>query len=93
MMIQVNGEGGESIVFDGVTVSKYLHDGKEQAATNLATTYRETRVTPKKAKAGEEQRYDVLIACGTIFSLTVPESETSKLAELVAELERLTAGS
>ncbi len=95
-MIEIKGEGGESLLFDGASVAKFRHDGKEESARNPASTYREVRVTPKKQKRkdrGQEQRYDVLLACSTIFSLTIVESEMPKLDELVAELERLAAAS
>jgi len=93
MMIEIRGEGGESILFDGASVAKFRHDGKEESARNPASTFREARVSPKKTKPGREQRYDVLLACSTIFSLTIPESEKPKLDELVMQLERLAAGS
>ncbi len=95
-MIEIKGEGGESLLFDGASVAKFRHDGKEESARNPASTYREVRVSPKKQKRtqrGQEQRYDVLLACSTIFSLTIVESEKPKLDELVAELERLAAAS
>ena len=93
MTIEIRGEGGESILFDGASVAKFRHDGKEESARNPASTYRETRVKPRKTKKGREQRYDVLLACSTIFSLTIPESERTKVDQLVAELERLSADS
>ena len=95
-MIEIKGEGGESLLFDGASVAKFRHDGKEESARNPASTYREVRVSPKKQRRkqrGQEQRYDVLLACSTIFSLTIVESEKPKLDELVAELERLAAAS
>jgi len=81
MMIEIRGEGGESILFDGASVAKFRHDGKEESARNPASTFREARVSPKKTKPS------------TIFSLTIPESEKPKLDELVMQLERLAAGS
>ena len=94
MTIEVKGEGGESILFDGATVTKFRHGGMESVTTNPATTYREVRIKPKKMKKRDvEQRYDVLLACASIFSLTIPESEKPKLDALVAELEGLAAGS
>ena len=94
MNIEVKGENGESIVFDGSTVAKYRHDGMQEAASNLARTYRETRIKARKRKKKHpEQMYDVLLACSTIFSLTIPESEKPKLDELVSELERVAAES
>jgi len=93
MTIEIRGEGGESILFDGASVAKFRHDGKEESARNPASTFREVRVKAKKTKAGQEQRYDVLLACSSIFSLTIPESEKTKLNELVIHLERLAEGS
>lgn len=93
-MIEIKGEGGESILFDGASVAKFRHNGLEEVARNPASTYREVRVKPKKMKKGDvEQRYDVLLACAAIFSLTVTESEKPKLDELVSQLEGLAAGS
>jgi hypothetical protein len=90
MTIEVKGEGGESILFDGASVAKFRHNGMEEVARNPVSTFREVRIKPKKWKKGDlEQRYDVLLACSTIFSLTVPESEKLKLDDLVRELERL----
>ena len=94
MVIEIKGEGGESILFDGASLAKFRHDGKEESARNPASTFREARVSPKKRKKRDpEQRYDVLLACATIFSLTIPESEKAKVDELVVELEKLAAGS
>jgi len=93
MTIEVRGDGGESILFDGTSVAKFRHDGKEESARNPASTFREARIKAKKTKRGQEQRYDVLLACATIFSLTIVESEKPKLDELVAELQRLSANS
>ncbi len=95
-MIEIKGEGGESLLFDGASVAKFRHDGKEESARNPASTFREVRVSPKKQKKKErdqEQRYDVLLACSTIFSLTILASEKPKLDELVVELERIAARS
>jgi len=93
-MIEIKGEGGESILFDGASVAKFRHNGMEEIARNPLSTFREVRVKPKKRKKRDvEQRYDVLLACSTIFSLTIPESEKPKLDELVIQLERFAAGS
>ncbi|HEU5302156.1 MAG TPA: hypothetical protein VFW06_07950 [Acidimicrobiia bacterium] len=86
-MIEVRGTNGESLQFDGEYVRKFRHDGKEESAVNPVTTYRETRVKAKKAKKHAEARYEVLVACATIFSLTVPESEKPALDQFVAALE------
>ena len=94
MMIEIKGERGESLLFDGASVAMFRHDGKQEVARNPASTFREARIKPKKMKKRDvTQRYDVLVACATIFSLTIPESEKPKVDELVAELERLVAGS
>jgi hypothetical protein len=37
-MIEIKGNGAESIVFDGNFVMKYRHHGKEESAQNPATT-------------------------------------------------------
>jgi hypothetical protein len=87
MTIEIKGEGGESILFDGASVAKFRHNGMEEVARNPASTYREVRVKAKKAKRDQEQRYDVLLACASIFSLTITESEKPKLDELVQLLE------
>lgn len=93
-MIEIKGEQGESILFDGASVAKFRHDGKEEAARNPASTYREVRVKAKKMKKRDTvQRYDVLLACSSIFSLTIAESEKPKLDQLVAELERIASSS
>lgn len=94
MNIEIKGENGESILFDGASVAKFRHNGMEEVTRNPVSTYRETRVKARKRKKKDpEQRYDVLLACSAIFSLTIPESEKPKLDELVAELERLVSGS
>jgi hypothetical protein len=89
MMIEIKGEGGESILFDGASVAKFRHNGMEEVARNPVSTYRETRVKAKKRKKRDaHQRYEVLLACSAILSLTITESEKPKLDALVAELER-----
>ena len=93
-MIEIKGEGGESLLFDGASVAMFRHNGMEEVARNPVSTFREVRIKPKKLKKRDpEQRYDVLLACSTIFSLTIGESEKAKLDELVAQLEGLSAGS
>ena len=92
MVIEIKGEGGESILFDGASVAKFRHDGMEEIARNPASTYRELRVKAKKRKKRDpEQRYEVLLACSTVFSLTIAESQKPRLDELVIELERLSS--
>lgn len=93
MAIEIKGDGGESILFDGASVAKFRHDGKEEVARNPVGTFREVRVKARKAKRGREPQYDVLLACASIFSLTIPESEKPKLDDLVRRLESAVAGS
>jgi hypothetical protein len=90
-MIEIKGNDGESIVFDGTFVMKFRHGGKEESARNPAGTYRQCDVKAKKVKKGREPELQVLLACATIFALTIPETEKPKLDELVAELERIAA--
>ena len=85
--IEVRGHGGESIVYDGATVAKFRHEGKDEAARNPVSTYREVRVTARKRKGDAEQEYDVLLAMSSIMSLRITESERPRLDELVAALE------
>jgi hypothetical protein len=91
-MIEVKGRNGESIVYDGTYVSKLRHDGKDEAAKNLADTYRQCDVKAKKRKGDHEQEYEVLLAMASFMSLTVAESQKPNLDALVAELERNTTG-
>ncbi len=94
MNVEVKGEGGDSIVFDGASVAKFRHNGMEEVGRNPVSTFREVRVKPKKRKKRDvEQRYEVLLACSTIFSLTILESEKPHLDELIIQLERLASGS
>ena len=88
-MIEVKGRNGESIVYDGTYVSKFRHDGKDEAAKNPATTFRQCDVKAKKRKGDREQEYDVLLAMASFMSLTIGESEKPNIDALVAELGRL----
>ena len=93
-MIETKGEGGESILFDDASVAEFCHDGMQEVARNPVSTFREGRVKPKKMKKRDvEQRYDVLLACSTVFSLMIAEWEKPKLDELVAHLEGLATSS
>jgi hypothetical protein len=87
-MIEVQGENGESLVYDGATVAKFRHGGNEEVARNPASTYRQCDVKVKKRKKKHpEQLYDVLLACSSFMSLTVTETNRPKLDELIAVLE------
>jgi hypothetical protein len=49
-VLEVQGENGESLVYDGATVAKFRHFGKEEAARNPVSTYRQCDVKPRKRK-------------------------------------------
>lgn len=86
-MIEVQGLNGESLVFDGATLAKFRHHGKDEAARNPVSTYREVQVKHKAGKRGTEGRYDVLVAMSSFMSLSLPESAKPAFDELVAALE------
>lgn len=86
-VIEVQGLNGESLLFDGATVTKFRHHGKDEAARNPVSTYREVQVKHKPGKRGKEGKYDVLLAMSSFMALSVPESAKSTLDELVAALE------
>ncbi|GAA3194899.1 hypothetical protein [Actinocorallia longicatena] len=86
-MIEVRGLNGESLVFDGATVTKFRHNGSDQAARNPISTFRELQVKHKPGKRGKEGRYDVLLAMSSFMSLSVPESGLASLEELRTALE------
>lgn len=86
-MIEVRGLNGESLLYDGATVAKFRHDGKDEAARNPVSTYRQVQVKHKEGKRGKEGRYEVLLAMSSFMSLSIPEAEKARLDELVAALE------
>ena len=86
-MIEVQGLNGESLLFDGATVTKFRHFGKDEAARNPVSTYREVQVKHKAGKRGKEGTYEVLLAMSSFMSLSVPESAKATLDELVSALE------
>lgn len=87
-MIEVRGLNGESLLYDGATVAKFRHDGKDEAARNPVSTYRQVQVKHKEGKRGKEGHYEVLLAMSSFMSLSVPESEKTRLDELVSALEQ-----
>ena len=87
-MIEVRGLNGESLLYDGATVAKFRHDGKDEAARNPVSTYRQIDVKHKEGKRGKEGRYEVLLAMSSFMSLSIPEAEKPRLDELVAALEQ-----
>ena len=90
-MTEVKGRNGESIRFDGTYVSKFRHDGKEEAAKNPASTHRQCNVKAKKRKGDAEQEHEVLLAMSSFMALTIGETATTDLDALIAELERRTS--
>lgn len=90
-MIEVKGDNGESIVFDGAFVSKFRHNGHDEAAKNPASTFRDCKVKSKKRKGDAEQKYEVLLAMASFMSITIGESAKPQLDALVTELQRIVA--
>lgn len=91
-MVEIKGADGESIVFDGATVAKFKHHGKQETARNPASTFRELRVSQKKTLLGkvkDPDRYDALLAMGSIMTLSVDAEGRAALEALAAELQGL----
>ena len=89
-MREVQGLNGESLVFDGATVAKFRHHGKEEAARNPVSTFREVQVKEQTKLFGKQKdprRWDVLLAMSSIMSLTVDEAGVAEVEALVAEIE------
>ncbi len=84
-MIEVSGENGESLLYDGNFVMKMRHFGKQEAARNPANTYREYSLKVKEKKG--VRRYELLLACQAFFSLTFLEESKPAFDELIAALE------
>jgi hypothetical protein len=91
-MIEVTGTNGESLLFDGATVAKYRHHGKDEAARNPVSTYREVRIKHKGGKRGREGTYEVMLAMSSFMALSVPESGKADLDALVAALDATRSG-
>lgn len=91
-MIELQGLNGESLLFDGATLAKFRHDGKDEAARNPVSTFREVQVKHKPGKRGKPGRYDVLVALSSFMALSIPEDAKPLLDELVAALEAGRAG-
>lgn len=91
MAIQVKGNNGESIVFDGATVAKFRHDGKHESARNTVDTYREAQLKHKKPRFGGAERYEGLLAMGTIFALSFPPEAKPEWDALIAAIEAANA--
>ena len=86
--IEVMGADGESLVYDGITVAKFKHHGKQEAARNPVSTFRQVQIKPRKRKGDAEQEYDVMLAMSAFFSLRVTESELPKLQRMLDLLEK-----
>lgn len=86
-MIEVIGNNGESLLYDGTTVTKFRHHGKDEAARNPVSTFREVKVKHKPGKRGREGTYEVLLAMSSFMALSVPESQKGNLDQLVGALE------
>ena len=84
-MIEVKGENGESLLYDGNFVIKMRHFGKQEAARNPANTYREYTLKVKEKKG--VRRYELLLACQAFFSLTFLEVSKPAFDEFIAALE------
>jgi len=88
-VIEVKGLNGESLIYDGATLTKFRHNGLEEAMRNPVSSYRQTQVKAKKRKKEtDEQQYEVLIACQGFFSLTITEAAKPVLDDLIAQLHQ-----
>lgn len=86
-VIELKGSNGESLLLADGSLTKFRHNGLDEAARNPVSTYREVQVRHKPGKRGKEGRYDVLVAMSSLMSLSVPESAKADLDALVAALE------
>ncbi|GEE02487.1 hypothetical protein nbrc107696_29330 [Gordonia spumicola] len=87
--VEVLGANGESIVFDGVTVAKFKHHGKEETARNPISTFRDVTVKEKTSLFGKPKsprEFEVLLAMSSFMALTVDERGKAQIDELVARL-------
>jgi hypothetical protein len=88
-MTEVVGMNGESIVFDGATVAKFRHHGKDEAARNPVSTFREVTIKEKTSLFGKPRnppQFDVLLAMSSFMSLTVDEAGRGAIELLVAQI-------
>ncbi|MCE4027554.1 MULTISPECIES: hypothetical protein [unclassified Microbacterium] len=93
--IEVSGADGESIVYDGATVTKFKHQGKLETARNPASTYREIRIKERTSLFGkprDPREFEVLLAMSSIMSLTVDEAGRSEIERLAAVLDEQRSG-
>ena len=93
--IEVTGADGESIVYDGATVTKFKHHGKLETARNPVSTYREVRIKERTSLFGkprDPREFEVLLAMSSIMSLTVDEAGRSEIERLAAVLDEQRSG-
>lgn len=84
-MIEVTGENGESLILDGGFLIKMRHFGKQEAARNPISTFREYQLKVKEKQG--VRRYELLIACQAFFSLTFLEDSKPAFDELITALQ------
>ncbi|GAB91669.1 hypothetical protein [Gordonia rhizosphera] len=85
-MIEIHGADGESILCDGITVAKFRHHGKDEAARNPVSTYRELQVKEKTSLFGKPRsprQFTALLVMSSIMSLTVDENGKAALEAMV----------
>lgn len=93
--IEVTGADGESIVYDGATVTKFKHHGKLETARNPVSTYREVRIKERTSLFGkprDPREFEVLLAMSSIMSLTVDETGKAQVEALAAVLAEQQSG-
>ncbi|MDY6811918.1 hypothetical protein GIY30_07585 [Gordonia sp. HNM0687] len=88
---EVRGVDGESIVCDGITVSKFRHHGKDEAARNPVSTFRELQIKEKTSLFGKPRsprQFAVLLVMSSIMSLTVDEAGKAAMEAMVDGFRR-----
>ncbi|MBS1672730.1 MAG: hypothetical protein JSS74_02060 [Actinobacteria bacterium] len=94
--IEVIGADGESILYDGATVAKFKHHGKQETARNPVSTYREVRIKERTSLFGkprDPREFEVLLAMSSIMALTVDEAGKAQVEALAEALEAHRSGS
>uniref|UniRef100_UPI003D8BDB01 hypothetical protein n=1 Tax=Gordonia sp. B7-2 TaxID=3420932 RepID=UPI003D8BDB01 len=84
---EVHGANGESILCDGLTVAKFRHHGKDEAARNPVSTFRELKISENTSLFGKPRKpreFTVLLAMSSIMSLTVDEAGKTAIESMVA---------
>ena len=86
----LRGHNGETIVLTDGVVSKWRHNGMQEVARNLATTYRSCEVSPlTKGLFNKKPTGDLMVSlvCGSIFGLIISETDRPALRTMVQALE------